>query len=209
MILKSIWSKRLSGLRLLGALCRRHMLPCIHRSTSTSPSQVLTTVTLSTPALFRTCLNSKPTTKRSRCWREFDLQWTVFINGIFLDYFGPLGLKSHLEPDAFVVDMKEPADVALICCDNRRPAVSIFIADSFNRLLTIRGCPFDIHYAGVEKPMRSEITELPRIKPLVACTTPQDGLRLRWVMFIFRLEIPYFLNVRTYCIHTRRTALEK
>ncbi|EAW24540.1 NmrA-like family protein [Aspergillus fischeri NRRL 181] len=38
--------------------------------------------------------------------KESGLQWTVFLNGIFLDYFGPPELKSHLKPNVFVLDMK-------------------------------------------------------------------------------------------------------
>lgn len=34
-----------------------------------------------------------------------NLQWTVFLNGIFLDYFGPPEMKSYLKPNVFVIDL--------------------------------------------------------------------------------------------------------
>ncbi|ODM19702.1 hypothetical protein SI65_04688 [Aspergillus cristatus] len=37
--------------------------------------------------------------------RESGLQWTVFVNGIFLDYFGPPEMVSYLKPNVFVVDL--------------------------------------------------------------------------------------------------------
>lgn len=36
---------------------------------------------------------------------ESGLEGTVFHNGIFLDYFGPSTLKSHLNPSVFVIDV--------------------------------------------------------------------------------------------------------
>ena len=41
--------------------------------------------------------------------RTTDLQWTVFINGIFLDYFGMPHIKSYLKPNVFVIDVENKA----------------------------------------------------------------------------------------------------
>ena len=38
--------------------------------------------------------------------RKSGLEWTVFHNGIFLDYFGGSSLKSYLQPNIFVVDIQ-------------------------------------------------------------------------------------------------------
>lgn len=37
--------------------------------------------------------------------RKSGLEWTVFQNGIFLDYFGLSALKSNLKPTPLVIDM--------------------------------------------------------------------------------------------------------
>jgi nucleoside-diphosphate-sugar epimerase len=34
-----------------------------------------------------------------------NLEWTVFHNGIFLDYFGGPSMKSYLKPNVFVIDI--------------------------------------------------------------------------------------------------------
>ncbi|KAI5201972.1 hypothetical protein AUEXF2481DRAFT_568342 [Aureobasidium subglaciale EXF-2481] len=34
-----------------------------------------------------------------------DLEWTVFLNGVFLDYHGMLQIKAHLAPNVFAIDM--------------------------------------------------------------------------------------------------------
>ncbi|KAF4211863.1 hypothetical protein CNMCM8980_000641 [Aspergillus fumigatiaffinis] len=59
--------------------------------------------------------------------KEADLQWTVFLNGIFLDYFGPPELKSHLKPNVFVLDMKN--HVAAIPGDGNAPVTFTYSYD--------------------------------------------------------------------------------
>ena len=59
--------------------------------------------------------------------KESDLQWTVFLNGIFLDYFGPPELKSHLKANVFVLDMKN--HVAAIPGDGNAPVTFTYSYD--------------------------------------------------------------------------------
>ncbi|GFF69918.1 hypothetical protein IFM62136_07704 [Aspergillus lentulus] len=98
-------SKRLFDQRLLDALCLRHMPFHIHR--------IL-------PQL-------KDYFKAIELLKESDLQWTVFLNGIFLDYFGPPELKSHLKANVFVLDMKN--HVAAIPGDGNAPVTFTYSYD--------------------------------------------------------------------------------
>ncbi|KAL3456878.1 hypothetical protein BJX64DRAFT_269808 [Aspergillus heterothallicus] len=41
--------------------------------------------------------------------RKSTLEWTIFHNGIFLDYFGGPQMKSHLKPNVFVIDIVNKA----------------------------------------------------------------------------------------------------
>lgn len=41
--------------------------------------------------------------------RASGLQWTVFLNGIFLDYFAWPHLRSHLKPNVFAIDVAHRA----------------------------------------------------------------------------------------------------
>ncbi|KAF2186205.1 nmrA-like family protein [Zopfia rhizophila CBS 207.26] len=63
--------------------------------------------------------------------KETSLEWTVFHNGIFLDYFGCLGpeggLKSHLKPNTFAIDI--PNRVAAIPGDGNVPVTFTYTFD--------------------------------------------------------------------------------
>jgi nucleoside-diphosphate-sugar epimerase len=59
--------------------------------------------------------------------KESGLQWTVFLNGIFLDYFCPPDLKSYMKPNVFVIDMKN--HVAAIPGDGNVPVTFTYSYD--------------------------------------------------------------------------------
>lgn len=120
--------------------------------------------------------------------RKTDLQWTVFLNGIFLDYFGWPHLRSHLKPNTFAIDIANKA--AAIPGDGTVPVTFTYTFDvarfvvaaldldewpeesrmagdvmTWNEFLKLaeeaRGAKFSVAYDDVEKLKRSEITELP------------------------------------------------
>ncbi|KAK7729424.1 hypothetical protein SLS57_001909 [Botryosphaeria dothidea] len=120
--------------------------------------------------------------------RASGLQWTVFLNGIFLDYFAWPHLRSHLKPNVFAIDVAHRAaaipgagdvpvtftytfDVAryvVAALDLAAwPEESCVAGDTltWNEFLALaeeaRGGKFDVVYDDVEKLRRSEITELP------------------------------------------------
>ncbi|KAL4892458.1 hypothetical protein BDV59DRAFT_179996 [Aspergillus ambiguus] len=37
--------------------------------------------------------------------RKSQLEWTIFVNGIFFDYFGPPSMKSYLKANVFAIDI--------------------------------------------------------------------------------------------------------
>lgn len=59
--------------------------------------------------------------------KKSDLEWTVFHNGIFLDYFGGPAMKSHLKPNVFVVDIANK--VAAIPGDGNTPVTFTYTFD--------------------------------------------------------------------------------
>ena len=59
--------------------------------------------------------------------KQSNLQWTVFLNGIFLDYFGPPGMKSYLKPNVFVIDLANR--VAAIPGDGNTPVTWTYSFD--------------------------------------------------------------------------------
>ncbi|PYI33612.1 NAD(P)-binding protein [Aspergillus indologenus CBS 114.80] len=155
--------------------------------------------------------------------RQSDLQWTVFLNGIFLDYFGPSTLKSYLKPNVFVIDMKNK--IAGIPGDGEAPITFTYTFDlaryvvsmldmedwpeesrvigdtvtwhEFVRLAEeICDCRFDIHYDSLEKLRGFEITELPGHQALYQ-HFPKKAFQ--WFMSIFEL---YTAN-GTSCITTQ------
>lgn len=59
--------------------------------------------------------------------KKSDLEWTVFHNGIFLDYFGGPAMKSYLKPNVFVVDIANK--VAAIPGDGNTPVTFTYTFD--------------------------------------------------------------------------------
>lgn len=59
--------------------------------------------------------------------KQSNLQWTVFLNGILLDYFGPPGMKSYLKPNVFVIDLANR--VAAIPGDGNTPVTLTYSFD--------------------------------------------------------------------------------
>ncbi|KAL4926738.1 uncharacterized protein BDV17DRAFT_293318 [Aspergillus undulatus] len=116
------------------------------------------------------------------------LEWTVFHDGIFLDYFGGPSLKSHLKHNVFVIDLANK--VAAIPGDGNAtvtftytfdlakfvvaaldleqwPQESRVVGDemTWNEFVAlaekITGSKFEIHHDTIERLKRFEITELP------------------------------------------------
>ncbi|RAL10811.1 NAD(P)-binding protein [Aspergillus homomorphus CBS 101889] len=143
--------------------------------------------------------------------RQSDLQWTVFLNGIFLDYFGPSTLRFYLKPNVFVMDRKNkvagiPGDgeakvtftytfdlalyvVAMLDVEDW-PEESRVIGDTVTWNVFVRlaeeicRCHFEVHYDSVEKLKRFEITELPGHQALYQ-HLPKRAFQ--WFMSIFEL----------------------
>lgn len=63
------------------------------------------------------------------------MQWTVFVNGIFLDYFGPPEMISYLKPNVFVVDLAN--NVAGIPGDGNTPVTFTYTFDLAKYVLAI------------------------------------------------------------------------
>jgi nucleoside-diphosphate-sugar epimerase len=96
----------------------------IHRSTSHFSSQASTAENF---RVLQVLPQLKDYFKAIELLKESGLQWTVFLNGIFLDYFGPPELKSHLKPNVFVLDMKN--HVAAIPGDGNAPVTFTYSYD--------------------------------------------------------------------------------
>ncbi|KAE8155068.1 hypothetical protein BDV25DRAFT_126216 [Aspergillus avenaceus] len=141
--------------------------------------------------------------------RRSGLEWTVFHNGIFLDYFGTPALTSYLKPNVFVIDMEHK--VAAIPGDGNTPVTFTYTFDlarfivasldlekwdeesrvigdekTFNEFVALaeeaRGSKFQVFYDDVEKLQRSEITELPGHKALYK-QIPKESFQ--WFTSIF------------------------
>jgi len=67
--------------------------------------------------------------------RESDLEWVVFINGIFLDCFNPPEIVSYHNPNVFVVDLSN--NVAGIPSDGNIPITFTYTFDVENYVLSI------------------------------------------------------------------------
>ena len=59
--------------------------------------------------------------------RASRLEWTIFVNGIFLDYFGSPALRSYLKPNVFVLDLAN--HVAAIPGDGNVPVTFTYTFD--------------------------------------------------------------------------------
>ncbi|CAG8112401.1 unnamed protein product [Penicillium salamii] len=120
--------------------------------------------------------------------RKSSLEWTIFMNGYFMDYFTPGKIKSYLKPFPTVIDIEHR--VAAIPGNGNVPItftysfdVAKFVVSSldleewpeesrmagdiltWNELVSLAGevleCEFEVHHDDVEKLQRSEVTELP------------------------------------------------
>ncbi|OJJ88705.1 uncharacterized protein ASPGLDRAFT_1499984 [Aspergillus glaucus CBS 516.65] len=143
--------------------------------------------------------------------RQSGLQWTIFVNGIFLDYFGPSEMVSYLKPNVFVVDLSN--NVAEIPGDGNTPVTFTYTLDlakyvlailsldewpeesrvigdemTWNELVAlaeeVKGSKFKVHYDSVEKLKRFEVTELPGHRALYD-SFPKKAFQ--WFMSIFEL----------------------
>ncbi|RAK96090.1 NAD(P)-binding protein [Aspergillus ibericus CBS 121593] len=143
--------------------------------------------------------------------RASRLQWTIFVNGIFLDYFGPPTLRSYLKPNVFVVDLE--SRVAAIPGDGNVPVTFTYTFDlarfvvaaldlpewpeesrvvgdelTWNEFVgpaeSILGTKFTIHHDSVEKLQRFEVTELPGHRALYK-HFPRKAFQ--WFMATFEL----------------------
>ncbi|KAI9042144.1 NAD(P)-binding protein [Aspergillus affinis] len=120
--------------------------------------------------------------------RESSLEWTIFYNSIFLDYFSTPAMKTNLKPNVFVIDIANK--IAVIPGDGNTPVTFTYTYDlarfivaaldlekweeesrvvgdelTWNQFVALaeesRGAKFDVCYDDVEKLKRFEITELP------------------------------------------------
>ncbi|CAG8928201.1 unnamed protein product [Penicillium salamii] len=141
--------------------------------------------------------------------RESGLEWTVFYNGIFLDYFGTSAMKSYLKPNVFVIDIENKA--AAIPGDGNVPVSFIYTFDlaryivaaldlekwneesrvvgdemTWNQFLVLaekyRGSKFETHYDDAAKLEKCQITELPGHRKLYD-HFPKESFQ--WFMSIF------------------------
>ncbi|KAL2825263.1 hypothetical protein BJY01DRAFT_256292 [Aspergillus pseudoustus] len=140
-----------------------------------------------------------------------DLEWTIFHNGIFLDYFGGPGMKSYLKPNVFAIDIANK--VAAIPGTGDVPVTFTYTFDlaqfvvasldldlweeesrvvgdevtwnQFVRLAEeVAGSKFTTHYDSIEKLKQFEITELPGH---VALYEHFPKKAFQWFMSIFGL----------------------
>ncbi|KAK1146971.1 hypothetical protein N8T08_002299 [Aspergillus melleus] len=143
--------------------------------------------------------------------RESGLEWTIFYNGIFLDYYGTPAMKSNLKPNVCVIDVANK--VAAIPGDGNTPVTFTYTYDlarfivaaldlekwaeesrvvgdelTWNQFVALaeesRGSKFDVCYDDVEKLKRFEITELPGHQALY---DHFPKLQFQWFMSIFEL----------------------
>ncbi|KAL2816215.1 hypothetical protein BDW59DRAFT_177444 [Aspergillus cavernicola] len=127
-----------------------------------------------------------------------NLEYAVFTNGIFLDYFAPPGcsiLESYLKPNVFVIDIANR--VAAIPGDGDVPVWPqqgeegfrvVGHEISWNRFVRmgedVLGSKFEVHYDSIEELKRFEIKELPGHQTLYA-HFPKKAFQ--WFMSIFEL----------------------
>ncbi|KAH7268884.1 hypothetical protein B0J15DRAFT_579344 [Fusarium solani] len=143
--------------------------------------------------------------------RQSPLEWTIFQNGCFLDYWGHPHIKSYLRPSPFGIDIAGkvaaiPGDgdtrftvtysfdvakyvVAALDLDEwpetTRIAGDIITWKEFVNLAestTGVGSKFEVFYDPIDKLERGELTELPSQIPCYA-TFPKP--RFQWFMAIF------------------------
>ncbi|KAH8691252.1 hypothetical protein BGW36DRAFT_363589 [Talaromyces proteolyticus] len=122
-----------------------------------------------------------------------DLEYTVFYNGYFMDYWGMPAVPSHMPPIMMVLDI--PNDTAVILGSGNVPVtfthtfdVAKFVAGSldldkwdpesyvmgdkvtFNQLLSLaedaKGTKFSVAFDSIEKLKTGQTTELPAQVPL-------------------------------------------
>ncbi|KAF2676637.1 NAD(P)-binding protein [Lentithecium fluviatile CBS 122367] len=144
------------------------------------------------------------------------MQWTVFLNGCFLDYWAMPHIKSHLRPAPFAIDIahREAAipgdgnsrisftysfDVARFVVASldleRWPAESRIAGDilTWNEFVRLAektlDCKFKITYDDIEKLKDSHMTELPSQIP---CYETFSKPQFQW--FIIYAHIPGELN---------------
>ncbi|OCK80326.1 NAD(P)-binding protein [Lepidopterella palustris CBS 459.81] len=125
--------------------------------------------------------------------KKTSLEYTLFSNGFFLDYFGMPSVKSYLQPLTIVVDLAN--NVAAIPGDGNTPVVfthtfdvanfvaasldlenwperSIIIGDkvTWNKFVetaeAVKGTKFDVTYDSVETLKTGKVTELPSHVPV-------------------------------------------
>ncbi|CEL02563.1 Putative NmrA-like family protein [Aspergillus calidoustus] len=140
-----------------------------------------------------------------------NLEWTVFHNGIFLDYFGGPSMKSYLKPNVFVIDIANR--IAAIPGTGNVPVAFTYTFDlarfvvaaldlekweeesrvvgdavtwhEFVKLAEeTTGSKFETHYDSIEKLKQFEITELPNH---VALYDHFPKKAFQWFMSIFEL----------------------
>ncbi|KAJ0415262.1 hypothetical protein BJY00DRAFT_318023 [Aspergillus carlsbadensis] len=140
-----------------------------------------------------------------------NLEWTVFHNGIFLDYFGGPGMKSYLKPNVFAIDIANK--VAAIPGTGDVPVTFTYTFDlarfvvaaldleewneesrvvgdavTWNEFVglaeEVTGSKFEKTYDSIEKLKRFEITELPSHVTLYE-HFPKKAFQ--WFMSIFEL----------------------
>ncbi|KAL3470443.1 hypothetical protein BJX99DRAFT_251232 [Aspergillus californicus] len=143
--------------------------------------------------------------------KQSDLQYTVFHNGIFLDYFRSPDMKSYLKPNVFVIDLANrvaaiPGDgnvsvTFTYTFDLARFVVAVLDLDEWTDESRVIGdemswngfvemaervldTKFEIHYDSVTKLKRFEITELPGHQALYAHFPKKP---FQWFMSIFEL----------------------
>ncbi|KAL4879236.1 hypothetical protein BJY04DRAFT_194103 [Aspergillus karnatakaensis] len=141
--------------------------------------------------------------------RNSGLEWTIFQNGLFLDYFGPSSLKTYLRPNPFVIDIENkvagiPGDGnTLVTLTYSLDLAKFVVASldlekweeesrvvgdeiSWNEFVALaeeaRGAKFEVHYDDIEKLNRFEITELPAQRALYD-TFPKKAFQ--WFTSIF------------------------
>ncbi|KAH6643313.1 nmrA-like family protein [Truncatella angustata] len=142
-----------------------------------------------------------------------DLEWSVVLNGLFLDYYGTPHLKTYLPPNAFIIDMlhnaaaipgtgDEPVsftytfDVAkfLVAAldlhtwprELRVVGDEMSINDLVRRAEATKGVRFEKTYDSVAKLKRFEITELPQHRSLYT-KFPKE--RFQWFQSIFEMWV--------------------
>ncbi|KAL2803272.1 hypothetical protein BJX63DRAFT_440229 [Aspergillus granulosus] len=143
--------------------------------------------------------------------RKSDLEWTIFHNGIFLDYFGGPAMKSYLKPNVFVIDIANK--VAAIPGTGDVPVTFTYTFDLARFVVAaldldyweeecrvvgdevtwtefvglveeVTGSKITTHYASIDKLKGFQITELPGHVALYQ-HFPKKGFQ--WFMSIFEL----------------------